>query len=63
MYYKGAGTKHDDVQAYAWLDLASRTRGGREHNAKARVASYLTPKQLNEAENLAIKYRKKYLKK
>jgi TPR repeat protein len=63
MYYKGAGIKHDDVQAYAWLDLASHTRGGREHNAKARVASYLTPKQLDEAEDLALKYRKKYLKK
>jgi TPR repeat protein len=63
MYYKGAGTQQDDVQAYAWLDLASHTRGGREHNAKARVESYLTPKQLNEAEELAIEYRKKYLKK
>ena len=63
MYYKGAGVAQDDVQAYAWLDLASRMRGGREHNAKARVASFLTPKQREEAEKLAAAYRKKYLKK
>lgn len=62
MYYKGAGTRQDDVEAYAWLDLAGHSRGGREHNAKARVASFLSPKQLTAAENLALKYRKKYLK-
>lgn len=62
MYYKGAGTRQDDVEAYAWLDLAGHSRGGREHNAKARVASFLTPKQLTEAESLAAKYRKRYLK-
>jgi len=63
MYYKGAGIAQDDVQAYAWLDLASRMRGGREHNAKARVASFLSPKRLKEAEALAASYRQKYLKK
>lgn len=63
MYFKGAGTEQNDVQAYAWLDLASHTRGGREHNAKERVAKYLSPKQLQEAEKLAAEYRKKYLKK
>lgn len=63
MYYKGAGIAQDDVQAYAWLDLASHMRGGREHNAKARVASFLSPTQLKEAEKLAAVYRQKYLKK
>ena len=63
MYYKGAGVAQDDVQAYAWLDLASHMRGGREHNAKARVASFLSPKQREAAEKLAADYRKKYLKK
>ena len=63
MYYKGAGVQNDDVQAYAWLDVASHLRGGREHNAKARVASFLSPQQLNEAKKLALKYRLKYAKK
>lgn len=63
MYYKGAGVPQDDVQAYAWLDLASRMRGGREHNAKARVASFLSAKQLKQADKLAASYRQKYLKK
>jgi TPR repeat protein len=63
MYYKGAGTKQDDVKAYAWLDLASYVRGGREHNAKAHVASFLSPKQLEKAKQLAISLRKKYSKK
>jgi TPR repeat protein len=60
MYYKGAGTQNDDVQAYAWLDAASHIRGGREHNAKAKVASYLSPQQLKKAKKLALKYRQKY---
>jgi TPR repeat protein len=63
MYYKGAGTTQDDVKAYAWLDLASHIRGGREHNAKARVASFLSPKQLKQAKQLAVSFRKKYTKK
>jgi TPR repeat protein len=62
MYYKGAGVPQNDVQAFAWLDLASQKRGGREHNAKARVASYLSPKQRKEADKLAASYRQKYLK-
>ena len=60
MYYKGAGTQNDDIQAYAWLDVASHIRGGREHNAKAMVASYLSPQQLQKAKKLALKYRQKY---
>ena len=63
MYYKGAGVPQDDVKAYAWLDLASRIRGGREHNAKARVASFLSPKRLEAAKKLAAELRKKYLNK
>ncbi len=63
MYYKGAGVEQNDVKAYAWLDLASYLRGGREHNAKARVASFLSPKQLKEAKQLAASFRKKYHKK
>lgn len=63
MYYKGAGTKQDDVKAYAWLDLASHIRGGQEHNALARVASFLSPKQLQEAKQLAASLRQKYAKK
>lgn len=63
MYYKGAGTKQDDVKAYAWLDLASYVRGGREHNAKAHVASFLSPKQLKTAKQLAATFRKKYTQK
>jgi TPR repeat protein len=63
MYYKGAGTTQDDVKAYAWLDVASHIRGGREHNAKARVASFLSPKQLKQAEKLAQEYRQIYAKK
>lgn len=63
MHFKGAGTRQDDVQAYAWLDVASYMRGGREHNAKARAASFLSPKQLEEAKALAKKYRQKYAKK
>ena len=63
MYYKGAGTRNDDVQAYAWLDVASHIRGGREHNAKAIVASYLSPQQLQTAKKLALEYRRKYASK
>jgi len=63
MYYKGAGTRQDDVKAYAWLDLASYIRGGREHNAKARVASFLSPEQLKKARQLAASLREKYNKK
>jgi len=63
MYYKGAGTQQDDVKAYAWLDLASHIRGGREHNAKARVASFLSPQQLKKAQQLAASLRKKFDKK
>jgi len=59
MYYKGAGTTQDDVKAYAWLDLASHMRGGREHNAKARVASFLSAQQLKKAKRLALSLRKK----
>ena len=62
MYYKGAGIEQSDVQAYAWLDVASKIRGGKEHNAKARAASFLSPKQLKEAKILAAKYRQKYMK-
>jgi len=60
MYYKGAGVPQDDVKAYAWLDLASYIRGGREHNAKARVASFLSPKQLKKARQLAASLRKEF---
>lgn len=63
MYYKGAGISQDDVKAYAWLDLASHIRGGREHNTKARVASFLSPNQLKEAQKLAVSLRKKFSKK
>lgn len=63
MHFKGAGTRQDDVKAYAWLDVASHVRGGREHNAKARAASFLSPKQLEEARALANNYRQKYVKK
>jgi len=63
MYYKGAGTEQDDVKAYAWLDLASHIRGGREHNAKARAASFLSPAQLKKAQQLAVSLRKKFDKK
>ncbi|NOX92535.1 MAG: sel1 repeat family protein [Gammaproteobacteria bacterium] len=63
MYYKGAGTPQDDVKAYAWLDLASYIRGGREHNAKARAASFLSPAQLKKARQLAASLRKKFDKK
>lgn len=63
MHFKGAGTQQDDVKAFAWLDVASHVRGGREHNAKARAASFLSPKQLEEAKVLAKKYRQKYGKK
>ena len=63
MYYKGAGTIQSDVQAYAWLDVASFLRGGREHNAKARVARFLSPEQLAEAKALAKQYRQMYTKK
>ncbi|VAW94668.1 hypothetical protein MNBD_GAMMA19-619 [hydrothermal vent metagenome] len=63
MYYKGAGTEQDDVKAYAWLDLASYIRGGREHNAKARAASFLSPAQLKKAQQLAVTLRKKFEKK
>lgn len=60
MYYKGAGTIQSDVQAYAWLDVASYMRGGKEHNVKARVASFLSPEQLKEAKALARQYRQMY---
>jgi len=63
MYYKGAGTEQNDIKAYAWLDLASHIRGGREHNAKARAASYLSPAQLKKAQQLAASLRKKFDKK
>lgn len=63
MHFKGAGTRQDDVKAYAWLDVASHIRGGKEHNAKARAASYLSPRQLEEAKALAKKYRQKFGKK
>jgi TPR repeat protein len=63
MHYKGVGTQQNDVQAYAWLDVASQIRGGREHNAKARAASFLSPTQLKTAKKLAAKYRLKYMAK
>jgi len=63
MYYKGAGIPQDDVKAYAWLDLASHLRGGREHNAKARVAGFLSARQLKQAKKLAVSLRKEFLKK
>lgn len=63
MYYKGAGIQQDDVKAYAWLDLASHLRGGREHNAKARVAGFLSAQQLKQAKKLAVTLRKKLRKK
>ncbi|WP_455198801.1 tetratricopeptide repeat protein [Kaarinaea lacus] len=63
MHFKGAGTRQDDVLAYAWLDVASHVRGGREHNAKARAASFMTPAQLEKARKLATEYRQKYGKK
>ncbi len=63
MYYKGAGVSQDDVKAYAWLDFASYIRGGREHNAKAKAASYLSPAQLKKAQQLASSLRQKNGKK
>jgi TPR repeat protein len=63
MYYKGAGTIQSDVQAYAWLDVASYMQGGKEHNVKARVASFLSSSQLKEAKALAKQYRQMYAKK
>lgn len=62
MYYKGAGTAQDDIKAYAWLDLASHIRGGREHNAKARVAGFLSAQQLKQAKQLAVSLRNKISK-
>lgn len=63
MHFKGAGTRQDDVLAYAWLDVASYVRGGREHNAKARAASFLSPDRLEKARALAKEYRQKYARK
>lgn len=63
MYYKGAGTIQSDIQAYAWLDVASYMRGGREHGAKSRVASFLSPADLEQAKALAKQYRQMYTRK
>lgn len=52
MYLKGLGVIENEVQAYAWLSLASM-QGDEAHGLRDDLRSQLTSEQLAEARDLA----------
>ncbi len=66
MYEHGLGVTQDYVQAYMWYNLAAssslpagRYTGLQNRNDRARVAKWMTPAQISEAQKLAREWKPK----
>jgi TPR repeat protein len=62
LYYLGEGVPPDYVEAYAWADVAAARGNKAAKQVRDRVASRLTPNQLEAAENLSSERLEQYVK-
>ena len=58
VYAQGRGTPKDNVKAYFWLELASRTIG-EARNDRDVLGSTMTPEQIAEAQRLVREWKPK----
>ena len=56
MYDNGEGVPEDDIQAYAWISLASAQGVENSKNAKERLTGEMTRAEIAEAQKLSCKY-------
>jgi TPR repeat protein len=52
MYYNGQGVLKDDVNAYAWFNVASANGAKNGSNSREMVAKEMNPEQIAEAQKL-----------
>ena len=60
MYTKGEGVPEDDVQAYAWLNLAAEQGLERAEEMKQAISGTMTGEEIASAQELSEKYRDAY---
>ncbi len=60
MYAYGVGVPEDDIQAYAWISLASAQGVENAKNAKERLTGEMTRAEIVEAQKLSRKYREAF---
>ena len=53
MYANGEGVPEDDIQAYAWFNLAAAQGLGEGEQGRAHIRQYMTPAQITEAQKLS----------
>ena len=67
-YLKGEGLAQDDLKAYAWIHLAAQFSNGgwrtrdvhrQSTELKTRLGNRMTAKEIDKAERLSRKWRKK----
>ena len=56
MYDNGGGVPEDDIQAYAWISLASEQSKENAKNAKERLTGEMTRAEIAEAQKLSREY-------
>ncbi len=56
MYARGNGVPEDDIQAYAWISLASAQGVDSAKNAKETLTGEMTRAEIAEAQKLSRKY-------
>ena len=56
MYAIGEGVPEDDIQAYAWISLASAQGVENAKNSKERLTGEMTRAEIAEAQKLSRKY-------
>ena len=57
MYFRSEGVPEDDIQAYAWISLASAQGAEYAKNAKERLTGEMKSAEIAEAQKLSRKYR------
>ena len=56
MYANGEGVPEDDIQAYAWISIASAQGIEIAKNAKERLTGEMTRAEIAEAQKLSRKF-------
>ena len=59
MYWRGRGVPQDNIQAFAWFKVAN-ANGRNAQIELERLAHYMNPEQIAEAQKLAAEYFEKY---
>jgi len=60
MYAEGLGVEPDLVRAYMWFDLAARRGHEMAKSNRAFIAERMSAGQINEAEAMAVEWRKQH---